>query len=129
MSDDVERRLPLVEERARIDKRVVERKVRVRSVPKETQQIVSETLRHEQVDIRRVPVNREIDAIPELREDGDLVVIPVVEERAVLVKRLVLVEELHIQRRVVQEIVEVPVNLHSTEVFVDSEDVPDSEQT
>lgn len=128
MSDEVERRIPLVEERARIEKRVVERSVRIRTAPKETQQIVSEALRHEHVDIRRVPVNREVDAIPELREEGELLVIPIVEERAVLIKRLILVEELHVQRKVVQEIVEIPVSLRSTEVFVESDDPP-SEQT
>jgi len=128
VSDEVERRIPLVEERARIEKRVVERSVRIRTAPKETQQIVSEALRHEHVDIRRVPVNREVDAIPELREEGELLVIPIVEERAVLIKRLILVEELHVQRKVVQEIVEIPVSLRSTEVFVESDDPP-SEQT
>jgi uncharacterized protein (TIGR02271 family) len=130
MSDEEERRFPLVEERARIEKRVVERNVvRIRTATRESQRVVSDALRHEEVDIRRVPVNREIDVVPHVREEGDVVVIPVVEERAVLVKRLILVEELHVQRRVVQEIVEVPVSLHSTEVFVESENAPNDEQT
>jgi len=129
VSDEVERRLPLVEERARIEKRVLERNVRIRTATRETQQVVSDALCREHVDIRRVPVNREIDAVPDLREEGDVIVIPVVEERAVLIKRLILVEELHVQRKVVQEVVEVPVSLHSTEVFVESDNVPSDEQT
>lgn len=130
MSDEQERRVPVVEERARIEKRVVERKVvRIRTATKESQQILSDTLRHEEVDIRRVPVNREIDAVPKVREEGDVIVIPIVEERAVLVKQLILVEELHVQRKVVQQNVEVPVRLHSTEVSVESENSPSGEPT
>ena len=123
MSDEIERRVPLVEERARVDKHVVERNVvRIRTAVRQSQEVVSDSLRHEQVDIRRVPVNREIDATPEIREEGDVIVIPVVEERAVLVKRLVLVEELHVQRRLVQQVVHIPVTLHSTEVSVESQE-------
>jgi uncharacterized protein (TIGR02271 family) len=129
VSDEVERRFPLVEERARIEKRAVERNVvRIRTATSKSQQVVSDALYHEEVEVRRVPVNRVIDAVPSVREEGDEVVIPVVEERAVLVKRLILVEELHVQRRVVQEIVEVPVSLHSTEVFVESDNSPKGEQ-
>ena len=128
MSDEQERRVPVVEERARIEKRVVERNVvRIRTATQESEQILSQTVRHEEVDIRRVPVNREIDAVPDVRDDGDVIVIPIVEERAVLVKRLILVEELHVRRKVVQQDVEVPVRLHSTEVFVESERSPSGE--
>jgi uncharacterized protein (TIGR02271 family) len=128
VSDEQERRVPVVEERARIEKRVVERNVvRIRTATQESEQILSQTVRHEEVDIRRVPVNREIEAVPDVRDDGDLIVIPIVEERAVLVKRLILVEELHVRRKVVQQDVEVPVRLHSTEVFVESERSPSGE--
>lgn len=130
MSDEVERRVPLVEERARVEKHVVERNVvRIRTEINARQQVVADALRHEEVAIRRVAKNQEIDAMPSVREEGDVIVIPVVEERAVLVKRLVLVEELHVQRRVVQEIVELPVTLHSTEVFVESQNSPAGEKT
>lgn len=130
MSDEQERRIPVVEERAHIEKRVVERKVlRIRTATKQSEQILADTVRHEEVDIRRVPIDREIDAVPDVREEGDVIVIPVVEERAVLVKRLILVEELHVHRNVVQRDVEVPVRLHSTEVFVESEPSPGAEQT
>lgn len=121
MSDETERRIPLVEERARIEKREVERnRVTIRTATTEHHQVLAEALRREKADIRRVAVNQEIDAMPGVRTEGDVTIIPIVEERAVLVKRLVLVEELHVQRKVEQEVVEVPVTLHSTEVFVDS---------
>lgn len=130
MSDEGERRIPVVEERARVEKHVVERNVvKIRTAINTRQQVVSDALSHEEVDIRRVPVNQEVDAMPDVREEGDVVIIPVVEERAVLVKRLVLVEELHVKRRVVREIVQVPVTLHSTEVFVESQNSPAGEKT
>jgi uncharacterized protein (TIGR02271 family) len=118
----------LVEERARIEKRMVERKrVTIRTATTESQQVLSDVLRREQVDIRRVAVNQEVDTIPNVREEGDVVIIPIVEERAVLVKHLVLVEELHVQRKVLEEQVQVPVTLRSTEVSVDSQNSAKSE--
>lgn len=130
MSDETERRVPLVEERARIDKRVVERDhVTIRTAITESQQVLSDALRRERVDIRRVAVNQEVDAIPGIREEADVIIIPIVEERAVLIKRLVLVEELHVQRKVLEEPVQVPVSLRSTEVFVESQDSSNDEDS
>jgi stress response protein YsnF len=54
---------------------------------------------HDSVEIERVPVNRVVDAPPPVREEGDVTVIPVLEERAVVVKQLVLVEEIRLTRR------------------------------
>jgi len=130
VSDETERRVPLVEERARIDKRVVERDhVTIRTAITESQQVLSDALRRERVDIRRVAVNQEVDAIPGIREEADVIIIPIVEERAVLIKRLVLVEELHVQRKVLEEPVQVPVSLRSTEVFVESQDSSNDEDS
>jgi uncharacterized protein (TIGR02271 family) len=130
VTDETERRVPLIEERARIEKRTVERKrLAIRTATTEREQVLSDSLRREQVDIRRVAVNQEIDATPGVREEGDVIIIPIVEERAVVVKRLVLVEELHIQRKVLQELVEIPVTLRSTEVSVDSQASSTDEDT
>ena len=130
MSDEVERRIPVIEERARVDKQIVERAVvRISTSIKQSEQVIAESLRHEEIEIQRVPVNKEVDAMPSVRQEGDVVVIPVVEERAVLVKRLVLVEELHVHRHVVEAIVETPVSLRSTEVSVERQGSPPGEQT
>jgi uncharacterized protein (TIGR02271 family) len=130
VSDETEQRVPLVEERARIEKQVVERnRLKIRTATAESRQVLSDALRREQVEVRRVPVNQEVDAVPNVREEGDVIIVPVVEERAVLVKRLVLVEELHILRKVLQETIEVPVTLRSTEVFVDSKNSSNGDDT
>jgi uncharacterized protein (TIGR02271 family) len=130
VSDEVERRIPVIEERARVDKRVVERAVvRISTSIKQSDHVIAEPLRHEEIEIQRVPVNKEVDSMPSVRQQGDVVVIPVVEERAVLVKRLVLVEELHVHRHVVEKIVDTPVSLRSTEVSVERRGSPPGEQT
>lgn len=44
---------------------------------------------------------------PEIRTEGDVTIVPVLEEVLVVEKRLVLKEELHIRRRVAAETVEI----------------------
>ncbi len=60
---------------------------------------VEVNLQQEEVDVRRVPVNREIDRVPPVRRKGDTVIVPVVEEELVVTKRLVLKEEIHLIKR------------------------------
>jgi stress response protein YsnF len=57
-------------------------------------------LEHEVVDIERVPVGRDVDDVPRVRQEGDTTVVPVVEEVLVIEKHLRLVEEVRITRRV-----------------------------
>jgi uncharacterized protein (TIGR02271 family) len=125
----MERRIPVIEERARIDKEVVERGVvRISTSIRENEQVLAEALQHQEVDIQRVSINKEVDAMPTIRQEGDVTVIPIVEERAVVTKQLVLVEELRVHRKTVQEIVQIPVTVHSTEVSVERKRAPDGEQ-
>jgi uncharacterized protein (TIGR02271 family) len=72
----------------RVHKRVQERVEHI-EMP-----VVSDT-----VDIRRVPVNRVVDAPPPIRQEGGTVIVPVVKEEIVVTKRLVVIEELHLIRR------------------------------
>lgn len=57
-------------------------------------------LQYEQVQVDRVPVNRVLgegeSAVP--RQEGDTLIIPVVEEEAVIIKRLVVREELRVTK-------------------------------
>jgi stress response protein YsnF len=57
-------------------------------------------LEHEVVDIERVPVGEDVDDIPPVRQEGETTVVPVVEEVLVVEKRLRLVEEVRITKRV-----------------------------
>lgn len=125
----MERRIPVIEERARVDKEAVERAVvRISTSVREREEVLEEALRHEEVEIERVAIDKEVDAMPSVRQEGDVTVIPIVEERAVVTKRLVLVEELRVQRKAVQEVVQIPVTLHSTDISVERNRSPTGEQ-
>jgi len=92
--------IPLVEEHVRTSKREVETgRVRVRTRLEEHRELLRGELAREEVDVRRVPRNQEIERVPEVRQDGDTTIVPVVEEVLVVEKRLILVEEIHLTRR------------------------------
>ena len=71
--------------------------VRVRKVVHTLAEPVAAAGYREVVETTRVPVNQVVEAVQVPRTVGDLLVIPVYEER--LVKQLVLVEEIHVRRR------------------------------
>ena len=73
----------------------------------------------ESVEVTRVPVNREIDTAPSIRTEGDVTIIPVVEEVIVVEKRLVLKEEIHLRRTVTREDVAVPVKLRKQRAIIE----------
>ena len=50
-------------------------------------------------DELRIPVNRIVEVMPQTRQEGDNIIIPVVREEQVVVTRLVLVEEIHLVHR------------------------------
>jgi uncharacterized protein (TIGR02271 family) len=114
--------LPLVDERLSIDKRTVETgRVRIRTVLDERQEWVRETLEREAVSIERVMIDRVVDAPPGIRQEGDVLIIPLVEEVLVVEKRLLLKEEIHVRTQRHVEQVEEPVTLKSTRGVVERE--------
>ena len=74
-----------------------------RQSPPEPRQVFAPSaagpLFREDCDVERVPVKRMIDQPAEIRQDGDTLIIPLMEEVLVVEKRLMLREELHIRRR------------------------------
>ena len=121
MTDEPERiAIPLVEESLRVRRRAVETgRVRVSTVPEERTEMVSEMLQHSEAHLDRSFVNCEIDEVPPVREEGNTVIVPVVEER--LVKRLFLVEEIRITRQVIAERFEAPVTLRSQRAVIEDD--------
>jgi stress response protein YsnF len=112
--------LPLAEERLIVSKReAVTGRVTVRTVVDERQERVRETLAREEADVERVAIDRAIDAVPEPRWEGDVFVVPVVEEILVVEKRLRLKEEVRITRLRRSEDVDEPVTLRSTRAVVE----------
>ncbi len=95
--------IPIIEEKAVFGKEIVETgKVVISKRVSEHEKIIDEPLLHEEVSIERVAVNQFVDTPPEIRHEGDTMIIPVIEEQLVLKKRLFLVEELHVRKQVVE---------------------------
>lgn len=112
--------VPVMEEELRVDKRdVVTGKIQVRTVVDSFEQVARATLEGEQVEVTRKPIGQEISNVPEQRTEGDVLIIPVIEELLVVEKRLVLKEEVHIRRRTTREDVEVPVTLRKQRALVE----------
>ena len=95
--------IPVIEEQIVVDKYVVEKgKVRVSKRVTEHEELIDEPVFHEEVKVERVAINKVIDVAPEIRREGDLLIIPVVEEQLFVQKRLVLVEELRVRKETVE---------------------------
>jgi uncharacterized protein (TIGR02271 family) len=96
---DRETVIPVFEEELSVAKRVVETaRVQVSRVTHQHQQLVDEWLQLEKVEVERVPVDRPIEAMPSIRQEGDVTIVPVVEEVLKVERRLILKEEVHIRR-------------------------------
>jgi uncharacterized protein (TIGR02271 family) len=112
-------RLPLLEEVVRIGRRRrVSGRVRVAVTTTEEQEALQAVLQRRDAEIQRVPVGREVEAPPPVRQEGDTVVIPVLEERLVLVRRLVLTEEIRFRLTTREEAVSLPVTRRRQSVAV-----------
>ena len=116
--------IPLASEGVSITKReVVTGRSQIRLVPDAVEEQLQTTLNAENVEIRRIPVNRHIEPgsrPPEMRTEDGIVIIPVIEEVAVIEKRLVLKEELHIHRHKAATPAEIPVTLRKQRAVVEN---------
>jgi uncharacterized protein (TIGR02271 family) len=91
--------LLLHSEQASVTRRRVEGdKVRVSTVTRTTEKLVEEALVHERIEIEHVAIGRQVENTPSVREEGDVTIIPVVEEILFIEKRLILKEEVRIRR-------------------------------
>jgi stress response protein YsnF len=120
MPDNETASLQLVQESASISaESVVTGRVRVSTETDVREEIARATLEGELVDVVRVPVDRPVETMPAVRTEGDLTIVPVVEEVLFVEKRLVLKEEIHIRRRLTREVVEMPVKLRRQRAVVE----------
>lgn len=102
--------IPIIEEELHVEERkVTTGKVRVRTVVDVVEEMAKASLDEETVEVTRVPIDRELDQPPAIRTEGDVTIIPIMEEILVVEKKLVLKEELHVRKRVTTEDLEVPV--------------------
>lgn len=89
--------IPVIQEQAMVTKRVVETgKVKISKHVREYEELVDVPHFQDEVRIERVPVNQFVDQPPTVRTEGNVTIIPVMEERYVIEKKLFLTEELHV---------------------------------
>jgi uncharacterized protein (TIGR02271 family) len=89
--------VPVVEEELIVGRqRVTTGVVRVHKEVREVQQTVDEPTYREEAQIERIAINQFVDHAPEPRTEGDVLIIPVLEEVLVVEKRLRLKEELRV---------------------------------
>jgi stress response protein YsnF len=95
-------RVPVVQEEAWIEKRIVDtgRGVRIHKTVVEHPCRIDESLLRDEVQVSHVPVDRivPLDQAPATRYEGDTLVVPILEEVLVVERRLRIKEELHITR-------------------------------
>ena len=112
--------IDLLEEQIEVSKRAtVSGRVRVSSVTDLVEEQVRETLAGQTIEVVHVPIDRFVDTIPEVRTDGDVTIMPVVEEVLVVEKRLRLKEELHIRIVRTEDAVSIPVTLRKQRAVVE----------
>jgi uncharacterized protein (TIGR02271 family) len=91
--------IPLAEERLTVTKRPgPEERVRVHVRPTERREVVDVPLETERVEVERVAVDRLVDRPEQVRQEGDVTIVPVMEEVLVVEKRLRVREEVRIRR-------------------------------
>jgi len=118
--ENTPRVVPVIEEELVTGTRLVKTgSVKVRKEVERIQKEVEISSLRDSVRVTRIPVNRVVTAVPEVREEGGILIVPVVEEKIVIQKRLVLKEEIHIIRERVEERVKKSVTLERERAIVE----------
>ena len=90
--------IPVVREFVHVSKRTVESgRVVVHKTTVERDETVEAMLLREDLQVERVAVGRVVDEAPATRREGDVLIVPIMEEVLVTEKRLMLKEELRIR--------------------------------
>lgn len=110
--------IPVIEEHVIVDKKVIETgKVRITKKVEEEEVFVNIPVDHEEVIIKRIPVNKFVESdVPSMRQEGDTLVIPILKE--VVVTRLMLVEEVHVNKNKKTSVTQEKVVIRKEEVTI-----------
>ena len=110
--------IPVIEEQIIIEKEVKETgRIRIGKTVSEREETVDVSLFHEEHIIEHLPRNIYVDTVPVVRHEGNIMIIPVLEE--VLVKRILLVEEIRITKHTVQTNEQQDITLRKEQVTVE----------
>lgn len=121
--------IPVIEEQLHLHTKIVETgKVNISKRVRIENYLADLPLLKEEVIVEKKPINEYIEGeAPGMRLDGDITIIPVIRE--VIVKRLLLVEEIHITKRRTEQIVPVNEVLRKEEVTVRRTPTTSEDQT
>jgi uncharacterized protein (TIGR02271 family) len=117
--------MPVLKEEVQVGKKVVEKaRVRLSKKIKQHTESFDVPVTEEQVVIKRVPIKKIVDTIPEgVRYEGDIMIIPVLKEVSVIEKRIMLVEEIHVAKHTVEKTETRQVTLKTEEVTVERTEI------
>lgn len=116
--------IPVIEEHLEVSKELVATGlVRVRKIVHEREVAISEPLATETLHLERVPMNVIVESAPGVRTEGEVTIIPVVEEVLVTTKHLRLVEEVRITKVQSSAVHHENVILRSEEISVERQKV------
>jgi len=122
--------IPVIEETVRIEKREFESgRVVVHKTVVERDEVVDIILRQQDLSVERVPVGRVVSEAPQTRQEGDTLIVPILEEVLVVEKRLVLKEELHIRKQSSERTEQKTVRLRSEQVEIEQTGRKSSDET
>jgi uncharacterized protein (TIGR02271 family) len=120
-------RIPLPVEEVSVSRREIKRaNVQIALNTRTREQLIDEELTHVRVEIERFSIDQTVEAVPPIRQEGDITIIPVVEEVVIVERRLVLKEEVRVRRVSTKEQHQETVVLRQQEAVVTREG-PDSQ--
>lgn len=122
-------KIPVLQEELHVDTQQVKTgTVKIHKTISERVEIADVPLSSERVSVQRIPIGQQIeaDSKPQVRYEGDVLIVPIFEEILVVEKRLVLKEELHITRTQQEFHTPQSVVLRSEEVSVERFDSADT---
>jgi uncharacterized protein (TIGR02271 family) len=117
--------VPVIREEVHVGRRIVEGGgVRVHKRVEEREEVVEQPTYREEVSVERITIGRPVDEAFGSRQEGDTLIIPVLEEMLVVEKRLVLKEEIRITKRRFEETERASVLVREEHVDIEQIDAP-----
>ncbi|WES70361.1 YsnF/AvaK domain-containing protein [Superficieibacter sp. HKU1] len=116
--------MPLAEERITVSKeKIVDRRIQISRKTVTDEQLIETELSREEAIIHRVSKNEIIqpDKIPTARQEGDIYIIPVIREEVEIIRRQVLVEEIHVKKILTSEHFQESVELRRQELDISTD--------
>lgn len=128
MSEDIDNRdriIPLLEEQLNVTKtQVVTDQLRVSTAVEERDVLIEDVVERGGLHVERIEVERLVAEAPEPRQEGDTLIVSIVEERLIVEKRLFVIEELHITRTSTIERVAFPETIRTMRATVEHASTP-----